>query len=92
MALDELHGFGQALLEFGEIDWIVFEIWLEEDTRNRLHTCSCPEEHSNTAHDVLLTCDETYSMHSSNLESIGMNPSLFTDSVVELSFYRRRAD
>lgn len=43
MALDELHGFGQALLELGEIDWIVFEIGLEENMRNRLYT-----EDSNT--------------------------------------------
>lgn len=34
----------------------------------------------------LLTCDETYSMQSSNFESIGIKPSLFTDKVGEFSF------
>lgn len=32
------------------------------------------------------TCDETYSMQSSNLESMGIKPSLFTDNVEEFSF------
>lgn len=34
----------------------------------------------------LLTCEETYSMQSSNFDSIGIKPSLFTDKVGEFSF------
>ena len=34
----------------------------------------------------LLTCEETYSMQSSNLDNIGIKPSLFTDKVGEFSF------
>lgn len=38
----------------------------------------------------LLTCDETYSMQSSNFDSIGIKPSLFTDNVGEFSFCEDR--
>lgn len=34
----------------------------------------------------VLTCEETYSMQSSNFDSIGIKPSLFTDKVGEFSF------
>lgn len=34
----------------------------------------------------ILTCAETYSMQSSNFDSIGTKPSLFTDKVGEFSF------
>lgn len=39
---------------------------------------------------TLLTCDETYSMQSSNLDNIGIKPSLFTDKVGEFSFCKNK--
>lgn len=38
----------------------------------------------------ILTCEETYSMQSSNFDSIGIKPSLFTDKVGEFSFCREK--
>ena len=40
----------------------------------------------------LLTCEETYSMQSSNFDSIGIKPSLFTDKVGEFSFCNDKAN
>lgn len=53
------------------------KIWTHEGDLTKINT-------------ELLTCDEIYAIQSSSLASMGMNPSLFTDSVGEFNFFGKQ--